>query len=564
MRSSLLLLFLCTVGTLCAQPGTLTVPITHYGLDVGRKLVVIHLPATDRPAGITTKLSSEGLTLTLIEALREVRYDSVYVATDPADDSLSVYFTRLPLVKIVTDTTLNQYEHRPATFSYADGKEVVESPMGIRHRGSFSLRFPKKSLDLEFWADKKSRESTDVTFGNLRKDDDWVLDALYNEPLRVNSYVAHKVWLDLHTPYYADKEPEAASGADVRYVEVFYNGTYNGLFMLSEQVDRKQLKLKKFKDGQIRGELYKSIQYSDATLFRGQPRLVIERNDTYASWELTYPDTDDTLTYANLYNLLGFVANTPDSVFRAGAAGNFRLDNIRDYFLYLNAMSLTDNDGKNTYLARYTAGSPYFYAPWDLDAGFGNDYKGDRDPRTDLWIVNGLQTRLLNTNPDGYKAALCDRYNELRQGLFAPDSLIARLDRQIAYLKDNGVYARETLRWGNSVNVSDDQIAYTRQHTSDRIAFLDANVCGLFTPVRPFMAPVAPPLVVYPNPVAQRLYVRHDLTQPTAYTLSNTAGQRVATGYLGGEQESIDVNGLPAGMYLLRVDRRVVRVVVSR
>jgi hypothetical protein len=99
-----------------------------------------------------------------------------------------------------------------------------------------------------------------------------VLDALYNEPLRVNAYVAHKLWLDLHTPYYTDREPEARAGADVRYVEVFEDGRYRGVYLQSEQVDRKQLKLKKTKDGEVRGELYKAVDRTETTQLTGQAR----------------------------------------------------------------------------------------------------------------------------------------------------------------------------------------------------------------------------------------------------------------------------------------------------
>ena len=57
--------------------------------------------------------------------------------------------------------------------------------MGIRQRGNLSLRFPKKSYDIEFWNDTISKEKKDLKFEGLRDDDDLILDALYNEPLKV-------------------------------------------------------------------------------------------------------------------------------------------------------------------------------------------------------------------------------------------------------------------------------------------------------------------------------------------------------------------------------------------
>lgn len=537
---------------------------THYGYDADRDLVVVRL-ATDELSYPVATLQGDTENFTFVDVQREVlRYDTTYGALDRAGDSVTVAFTRLPLIKIVTERNLNQYEHRPATFSYVDDEQELQASIGIRHRGSYSLRFPKKSFDMEFWENTESQKSTDVTFGDLREDDDWVLDALYNEPMRVNSYVAHKLWLDMHSPYYQQDEPEAKSGADVMYAEVFYDGGYHGLYMMSEQVDRKQLKLKKFKDGKIRGELYKGVGYSDATLFRGQPSLQINSKNEYAAWEVKHPDTEDIIDYSNLYDLLGFVTKDTDENFRGEAGKYFELGNIRDYFLFINVATLTDNAGKNTYLARYDTEEPYFYAPWDLDASFGNRYNGERELRTELWITNGLQDRLLELSPEYYNSQLCSRYDELRLGLFDPDNLMARLETQIKYLKDNGVYEREVMRWPESVDISDDQIAFTNKHITARIAYLDDAACEFSTALPDLVAPASPPIIVYPNPASQRVNVKHAFTQSTAYDLLNVTGQIVASGYINGEQDHIDVSHLRTGLYFLRLGRQSARVVVAR
>lgn len=563
MRYPLLTCLFLFISLALSAQSTLELPTANYGYDSERSLLLVRLPVDGVTNPVGT-LATVALDFTLVAPLANLRSDTTYAALTPTGDTVTVAFTTLPLIKIETSTEPNKDTKVPATFTYVDDGQSLSSTIGIEYRGSFSLGFPKKSFDLEFWEDAESEESTDVTFGDLREDDDWVLDALYNEPLRVNSYVAHKLWLDLHTPYYLEEEDEARAGADVLFTEIFYNGTYHGLYMLSEQVDRKQLKLKKLKDEEIRGELYKGIDSTDATLFRSQPALQITGDEEYAGWELKYPDADDTLDFSNLYDLVGFAADPSDRVFAAGVEDRFQLGNVRDYFLFINVASLADNSARNTYLARYTTDEPYFYVPWDLDAAFGNNPRGEREERTDLWIVNSLQTRLLELSPGIYNSQLCDRYDELRNGLFAPDSLMARLDREVQYLRDNGVYAREILRWGESVDVSEDQLAFTRQHTTDRMAYLDGSVCGFATPVRDPSAPASAPLSIFPNPVSEQLYVRHDLNRPTPYALFALTGQRVNTGYLGGEQDRIDVSQLPTGLYLLRVADRTVRVVVNR
>ncbi|WP_366841162.1 CotH kinase family protein [Lacinutrix sp.] len=53
------------------------------------------------------------------------------------------------------------------------------------------FRLSKKSFDLEFWADLVSKEKKDIKFKGMRSDDDWILDAMYNEPLRLRSYYSY-------------------------------------------------------------------------------------------------------------------------------------------------------------------------------------------------------------------------------------------------------------------------------------------------------------------------------------------------------------------------------------
>jgi len=137
-------------------------------------------------------------------------------------------------------------------------------PLVLKRAAATRKVFRKKTFDLEFWTDATGVDNRNVQCGNLRSDDDWILDALYNEPLRLRSYVANKLWLDVHTPYYQTAAPEARAGADVQYVEVFLNGAYNSIYNLSEQVDRKQLQLEKFGDGD-HGELYKGVGWGATT-----------------------------------------------------------------------------------------------------------------------------------------------------------------------------------------------------------------------------------------------------------------------------------------------------------
>ena len=556
MKQLYFLILVC--GSLPLVGQQLRVGPAEYGFDVDRGLLLVRYGIT-QPERPLTSVRAGTLEFELLQPLVEVLFGTSYAATTQTGDTVALWFTRLPLIKLVTPVTINRDTKVAAEFSYADDSQVLTSAIGIRHRGSFSTHFPKRSFDLEFWVDADERKTQDVSFGGLREDDDWVLDALYNEPMRVNSYVAHKVWLDLHVPYYQDREEKARAGADVQLVEAFYDDSYYGVYLLSEQVDRKQLQLRKFRDGEIGGELYKGAQWTGATRLAARPALPTQRQDAYAGWEVKYPDATDVIDWTRLYDLLGFTSKASDEGFAAEVADHFVLDNIIDYFLFVNAAGLIDNTGKNTYLARYQQGEPYFYVPWDLDVSFGNTYDGKRMTDTEFWATNHLLNRLIDLDPGDFTARLCDRYRVLRSTLLTTEVLQDRLDQAYRYLLNNGVYAREQARWRNA-RYDQNQVDFTQGFIRDRMAYLDTYVCGLSTSAQPVaMSPIG----VYPNPASQEVTVRHRFNSPLGYQLYSVHGQLVVSGVLQPLEHRLPVANLAPGVYVLRFADRVARFVVQ-
>ena len=557
MRKLYLFLALLGAAPLFSQT-LLTVPSTHLGIDSSRRILLVQLAEAALPTALNG-LSTDEDTYRFVTSPATLEYTSDYSVTGQAGDTFHLYFTPLPLVRIDPVTYLNQREKRRASFTYAAGDAVVESTIGIRHRGGFSLRFPKKSFDLEFRESADREETRDVQFGSMREDDDWVIDALYNEPQRVNAYVAHKVWLDLHSLRYADEEPEARAGADLEFVEVFFDGQYYGLCTLGEQVDRKQLKLKNVKDGVVRGVLFKSGGYTEATRFQGVPSQDV-KDDTWAGWEVKHPEPEE-VDWDQLRSLIRFANTTDPDYFRAEAAARIDLENMVDYALFVNALRLTDNISKNVYLARYHAGSPYFFVPWDMDAGMGNKHDGTRIETPLGWSQNRLLARLIELSPAGFTDRLCSRLETLQSGLLDPEALIGRVIEATTYLERSGAYRREAIRWSN-LNTSEEQSAYTSSVLRDQGTYLSEYVCSLSTSLRDAHGLASVPLRPYPNPTGDLAYVDlqgHSL--PLAYRLLDRDGRILGTGQMTQTPAALDLRGLPGGMYVVQIGQRAVRVV---
>ena len=242
---------------------TINIPENHFKIDENNSLIVSHIADIDNYSNntgfdeIIISLDQNNYSFNAIPVSLE--YSDSYLITN-ASNQYTLYFTQLPIISVEPTTTIVDEPKVLANFIYSDKEQVLISNIGIEIRGGSSQSYPKKTYDLEFWLDDLGEETNNVQFGDLRSDDDWILDGLYNEPLRLRSYVTNNLWLEMHTPSYIDQEPDAKSGANVNYVEMFLNGQYNGVYNLSEQVDKKQLKLKSFNDN-IRGELYKGIAW---------------------------------------------------------------------------------------------------------------------------------------------------------------------------------------------------------------------------------------------------------------------------------------------------------------
>jgi len=111
--------------------------------------------------------------------------------------SYDLFFTELPLIQVQTDYYIGDEPKVPATFIISDTSETFTSFMGIEIRGGISQGYPKKSYDLELWKDESGQDTLNKSLLSMRNDDDWLLIAMWNEPMRFRNIVSHELWLSI-------------------------------------------------------------------------------------------------------------------------------------------------------------------------------------------------------------------------------------------------------------------------------------------------------------------------------------------------------------------------------
>ncbi|WP_170837121.1 CotH kinase family protein [Aquimarina amphilecti] len=444
----------------------------EFGIDKKHKIILLNHKISNTSRSDTNLLNiifEKGFEFSI--ELKKISYAKGFNVNYQGED-YTLYFTALPIIKILSDKSVKDDPKVQSLFTYADNDSIIKATAGIEYRGNISLQFPKKSYDLEFWENPEEEISTDVKFDNLREDDDWILDGMYNEPLRLRSFFCNKLWLSIHQPHYLDKEPGAKSGIDLKYTEVFFNSRYIGIHALTEQVDRKLLKLKKYKKRKVRGELFKASSYKGAPSYK---KVTKYKNifPHWAGYEIEYPFINYKAQWKNLYRYTKFVLKSKDSVFKKKVVRRFDLDNAIDYFLFINLVRATDNLGKNFYVARYDKNMPYFNVPWDLDGVLGVIQDGKRISTTDDILSNGLFDRLLKLNPENYRNRLKKRWESLRKKEFSDSSLFGGLKTNLDYFKSNKIYERERIVWPSEVSILD-HYRYMESWLEDRLVFLDS------------------------------------------------------------------------------------------
>ena len=155
--------------------------------------------------------------------------------------------TSIPVIQLQYDlSTLSRDTFCAGQFTFNDGKQTLSFKAKVRHRGATAAGFKKKSYAVKLV--DETGQKLDTSFMGMRSDNYWILDAMAIDKARMRNRVAMDLWLDFSAkPYYANTEPKMCNGYRGKFVEVFVNNEYNGLYCLMERIDRKQLKLKKYK-----------------------------------------------------------------------------------------------------------------------------------------------------------------------------------------------------------------------------------------------------------------------------------------------------------------------------
>lgn len=504
-----------------------------------------------------------------------------------------IVFTYLPLVEINVPSCNGK--------TYTTGSIRVTDPnmagydstfiAAYKYRGASAQNYAKKSFAIKLR--DADGNSVDREFFGLRNDNNWILDAMAIDRACMRNRVSTDLWNDFATKPLQRRmkwEPKAKHGTRGRFVEVILNGRYHGIYCMTEKMDRKQLRLKKFVPATatsadtIHGSLYKSSQWSyevfmghdiDRNYFPGNAPSSYNNNlrqETWCDYEVKYPDyEDEKIDWGPLWNAINFTATSTDDAFKRNFDTYFERANIDDYYLFIELMLATDNHGKNMFFYNFdqlseTVPDLIGVAPWDLDGTWGRRWDGSKyltgasqDFTNFLWAEeHGTHTifhRLAAIKSIGWEADLKARYAQLRPQYFNTELLQQRFRDYASLFAESGADTREQNRWSSLHSDISTDVDYICDWIAERIEFLDRQYD--FDPATVGIGQNTADSTPYYNVVGGRGCISIHAPEPVSLRVYSIGGQYLRT--IDTEQSQTVVGGFQPGIYIIGTQKVVVR-----
>ena len=386
--------------------------------------------------------------------------------------------TSLPVVALWCDEPGSAYDWVDMKVWDNEKGTMTDSAGMIKIRGGTTRVFPKKSYRISL-KDGDLEKKRHLSFLGMRRDDDWILYPAYNDQEKIRNVFCSNLWLETC----AGKNGKGVrNGNEYRYVELFINDTYWGLYALGNPLDNKEM----MSDGE-NAVLFKKINWSDELADLDSENAALSgyeiskasgrfKNDADACWRL-------------LRDYYTFLRDNRDHSEKL--MERIDLENFIHFSLFINLVQGRDNGAggvqiKNVLLCLTDSGEGItsIIAPWDMDLTFGNNYVRDPEQNnTEVYILTpadhlefhyGYFGQILDNGDTNLGETVRNRYRALRQDAWSDENISGMIDRYEKDIYASGAFLRERKRWPEGTyNDPAERLDTFRQYVLDRLRACD-------------------------------------------------------------------------------------------
>jgi hypothetical protein len=360
--------------------------------------------------------------------------------------------------------------------SRSEGEEEIRCSFHVR--GNVSSTLEKRPYKVSLLDRTSGKYKTSL--GGLREDDDWILNPLYTDSSRVREMTAYALWDQVTA---LSDVPQATSR--MRYVELFLDDSYQGIYGLMEPVDGKQLALR---EGDL---LYKidrwDREYPYLDLYEemeGETEIPTDKG--FPCVEIRFPrDWDRTASWLPMqaYHAFSFRTHDPQTLLDAGLQTD--MDSVVSMSLYCALTHAMDNTWKNSFLTARRTGDGYtlYRTVWDLNYVFGDAFVYAPEEGYTVFDAGSASAYVpledstydfeafLRADPSLYDA-LCAKWAQWREGGVNAETVCAAARRNMEDLEAGGAMARETDRWPQE-KTARESLQEMEEWIRARFAYLD-------------------------------------------------------------------------------------------
>ena len=395
----------------------------------------------------------------------------------------TIICTLLPLMNINydfdNDITNNAANMKMELFDNRKNasQRTIKSSGKIKTRGSTAKLYPKKSynISLDQISLGNNKRDNNISLLGMRKDDDWILYAAYNDQEKVGNIFASNLWFESCAD---DNKFNIKNGMEYKYIELFINNEYWGIYALGFPIDSKQLRIDKdeyiFKkigwDSSEVNDLNTTITMSGYEM-KGHSK---NQNDGWKILKNYYITLRNSKNVNELYNVSD-------------------IDNVIDYYLFNNFIQGYDNPNgmslKNVFISfkKYKNNYVALYTPWDMDFTFGNLWidspnanltkKYSIDPTENVIFQLNSIYYLQQLNDKNIDKLIKEKYKKLRSDGWSEMKIDMIIDKLENDIYNSGAFLRDKSRWPNgNYNNAEERLGRFKEYIHERLRYLDKYV----------------------------------------------------------------------------------------
>ncbi len=407
------------------------------------------------------------------------------------DTEFSIYALRcttLPLLNINSnylDEVSKEREVDMSLYLFDNSKNsarrVTKSDGKIHVRGAITSVFPKKGYKLSLTTESLGNHTRQnkVSLLGMRQDDDWILYAAYNDQEKVRNVFATNLWYESSSK---NNMFGINNGSQYKFVELFFNNEYWGLYALGYRIDKKQLNLDESQE-----YMFKKTQYDEAEL-----NVLKQEELEIPNYELVNHAEDEEKAWKSLKNYYVTLLESKDVEELYNISD---INNLIDYYLFQEVIQANDNARdmylKNVFITikKFNNRNVILYTPWDYDMCMGNIYgvngknftlpyyvKVDESIDFKFNAIGSLQ----KLNDKKINDLIKDRYKELRSTYWSEEHLEELISGYSKQIYDSGAFNRDKNKWHDgSFNEESEKLTKFKEYVFDRLKYTDEFVSSI-------------------------------------------------------------------------------------